>query len=366
MTTIPSGSALIASMESSGLTIEAERGTNLMKLAGESDRSAIRILERPDHGRGETITYYVQAIDDNQDGHGAESQVLGNEQTNEYYKDSLSIDYLGFSTELTNTTMEQQRVTFDLKESKRRDVAGRWSQRWEKSLLAQLTGDTVASAAGGLRGATNEYSGMNAATAQDSGHVIYAGSGNASAADVGADTAALMDLDLIKEARTRASSHAFTGQSFAYAPASTPFGNLYICVMHLAQWQQLLTYGATSELVMLEQAKIEAGFDPSDNTLVSGMGAIWHDTLLLVSDYVQPGITSSAYEGNTRVATFFGAGAAHMGFGEGHDEGNHLGASTETVHRKWSLLADTVWGAKRTIVNSETWACHNIVTYSAV
>jgi hypothetical protein len=372
MSTIPAGSDLIATMESTGLTIEAERATNAMKLAkvqGKDEDSALcKIHERPGHGRGETITHYFQTIDDDQDIHGEESQVFGNEQTDSYLKDSFSSGYGGWSAGLTNVVMEQQRVVFALEPAKRRRIATSVGYRFEKWFMAHLTGDTVANTEGGSRDADLEYVGFNTVTAQDAGHIIYAPgtAAHTTAAAVGGDDTALFSLDLINRARTRAASKKFTGQSYAYSPCETPFGLLYVCFCDLLQWEQLMSFSSDGDIKVLEQAKIEGGFDLEDNAIVSGQGGIYLDTLILVSDFMPKAVESSARVDNTRVASFCGAGALDMGFGEGYTDGNHLGLSVEKFHRRWSLLVDTVVGIKRRIVNGESWACHNIVTYSEV
>ena len=54
-----------------------------------------------------------------------------------------------------------------------------------------------------------------------------------------------------------------------------------------------------------------------------------------------------------------------MAFGEGYADGNHLDWVEQTRdYRKWGVLADSCFGVKRTIFNSQTYASLVLVTYS--
>jgi hypothetical protein len=371
-TTIPSGSALNLLVARKGVTGEAELSTFITLLSGDGDDYAFPILDREGVKAGDSVEIRLEAVRDDSDLFGPNAQILGNEKSLQFYKDTMAMRYLSVPYAIENVDFDQQMVPINLRKRSMKAIGKIWRYRREAMVINQLAGNLAANTETGEFGGTYERVGGNALASYggvgiDSGHIIRAGA-EANDTDVGTDANNIMEIDLIQEAVTRASSNSYAGQKVAIAPCRTPWGELYVCIMKGTQFRQLMTYATTNEFTMIEQAKIQGGMPAEVSAYISGPGAIYDRTLLLVSDFIPQGIAGGAAVANTRRAIFFGAQAGHWLYGEGHTEGDHLGYSEHMVHRRWSAQADSVFGFKGTEISelAERWASFVITTYSAV
>lgn len=363
MSTTGYSSPLNLTRDRAGLILEAELSTPTSAFEGTSDTDAFVYEDRAGATRGSTHQITFAGINRNEAPRGAFEPVIGNESTGAEYTDTINLRYLSLAGKVENFLLEQGLVNFSKKDQEVSRLARQWAYIRERSIINQLVGNTLVNT-----GYTDYgFSGGNIVTAQDSNHIVYCpdSSGtNASAAEVAADTTSVLDCGVVQDLITRAQSTAYT--AWPIVPCDTPFGSLYVLICHPTGYTQLRSSAAGEEVYDLYKAAIQGGVDLSMSPLMTAEGFIYNKTLVLKSDFCPQGITASAAQANTRVAAFFGARAGHWVYGEGFTDGDHLGYSEHTIHRRLSMLTDTVWGFKRTIVNGESWGAFRVVHYSAV
>ena len=348
-----------------GLILEAELSTVFSAFDGSDDLSSAFLLEdRPGQGRGTNLTRKFSKINRDEAPKIKGAPIVGVESTESEFTDAMDMRYFSFDGYIDNYVAEQNMVSYDLKAQRVARLALQWAYLKEKWVINQLTGNTLVNTA-----ADYGLSGGNIVTAQDAAHTVYApdasGGANANDAAVAADVdSAVLDTRIIDNLVTRAGSLAYV--EWPIAPCDTPFGPLYVLVCHGTGYEQIKANSSGSDFFTIAQAAIQGGLDLSMSPLITGEGFIYDKTLVLKSDFCPQGITGGAAQANTRVATFFGANAGAWMNGEGYTDGDHLGYSEHMIHRRLSILTDTMRGFKRTIVNGQSWASFRVVHYSAV
>jgi len=363
MSDIGYGSALNLTKAKAGLILEAELSTPLSAFVGTEDTSAFVLEDRAGATRGSTFNIRFTAANRNEAPKGAGDPTVGSESTEAEYEDSVALRYLKYDGKVENYILEQGLVDFDRKAQVLSRLALQWAYLDERTVFNQLVGNTLVNT-----GYTDYgFSGGNIVTAQDANHIYYCpdGSGaNTTDAQVAGDATSVLDTHVIDDLVTRATSTAWV--DWPMVPADTPFGPLYILICHGTGFQQIKENSTGSDMYDLSKAAIQGGLDLSMSPLITGEGFIYGKTLVLRSDFAPQGITTGAAQANTRCAAFFGARAGHWMYGESFSDGDHLGYSEHVVHRRLSILTDTVRGFKRTIVNGTSWSSFRVVHYSAV
>ncbi len=349
-----------------GVTLAAQLQTYLYNFVeedetGESSSTAgVVSINRTGTRRGDKLDVRFADINRDEEPKTRLSQVLGQESSTPRYTDTVQIRYLLFDGAVENEVADQQNVSFSLKKGEIERISRQWAYAWDKSWINQLCGNTVVNS-------VPDYglSGGNAVVAQDTSHQVYAPGTAAwtTAAQVAADTTAVMTTRVIQTMVSKITSPNYV--QWPAAPCDTPFGQLFVCLVGEAGYQQIRNNGSASDFYDINKAAIQGGSDYRDNPIITGEGCIFENTLILKSVFMPKALASaSTYQANTRVAALFGARACHMMYGEGFAEGDHLGWSEHQQHRRLSMIADTVYGLKRTIVNDQSWAS-SIATHYA-
>lgn len=351
--------SLVETTYREGVILENERATFVESFRGTSEGSCFKTEDRPGGGRGDKIKIRYGAIDHDAVPKTRSSQVLGQEASTPNYEDEVQIRYGLFDGAVENVIVDQEMVSFSLMDQERSRVALQWAYTKEKSVLNQVCGVTH-------KNSTADYqlSGGNIVTAQDSNSIIYAGSSNTSDADVAADTAATVTADMLDDLVLRAESRAY--RTWPIVPAETPYGQLYVVVVHGVGFKQLRGTVSSGQIYDLHRSAIEGGNNYDRNPLISGQGFIYNKCLVLRSDFLPRGDTSGAEQANTFRGAFMGAQAGCFVYGQGFTGGNHLGYAEHVQLRRWSFMVDCLYGFKRGIVNGESWGCMTFVHYSPV
>lgn len=339
---VGTNSALAQKMWRPGVTHEAERQAIGMGFVSPDDDSGVVLIEEPSKKRGDKVQINFSPTND-QDGFRDQDTVEGNEAEVDTVSDELLIDYLGFAWR-TRGAMSQQRVDFDQKKQIYTKAGRLWARRYEECFFNQLCGYTPAMGAG-----QDDYrrTGNNAVTAPDDQH-IYRPDGNTTDQALAAASTDRMSLDLLTEVYAQAISKS----TMTWPIAPCPDG-LYHVFLSVRQWQRLRAGTSPGEWGDIERAKIEGGKRYEATGFARSFLGIWNNMALHVSDYITNGVQSAAPEtavtGVDR-AVFLGARGAHMAFGQGYADGDHLDWSEKVSdHRKWSILVDSIFGLKTTV-----------------
>lgn len=363
MSTLGYNSPLTQQSIRSGLILESELSTVCSAFQGTEDSSALVVESRDEGKRGDTLVMRFAKINATEAPKTKGQTIIGQESETQEYEDSLKMRYFSYDGKVENVPAEQNLVSFNLFTREVSRLALQWAYLKEQWVINQLTGNTLVNTA-----ADYGFSGGNVVTAMDANHTYYApnssGTYQTSDANVAGQTTSVLDTRVIDDLITRATSRSYV--SWPMAPADTPFGRLFILLCHGEGYQQIRENSSGSDIYDLSKAAIQGGLDISDSPLITGEGFIYDKTLVLRTDFAPQGITGGAAQANTRVAAFFGARAGHWIYGEGYEDGDHLGYSEHQQHRRVSILTDTVAGFKRTIVNGETWGSFRVVHYSKV
>lgn len=372
--TIGYGNALTEKNYRSGITLATQLQSYIWNFVGDGgedggDPSTAMIvkIDRPGSKRGDSVKVRFADINYDEKPLQRASQVLGQEGTTPRFETDLVLRYQGFAGRIDNVPADQNNVSFDLKRGEIDRIVRQWAYNFDRGWLYHAVGYTPANDAGTDFSTTS----CNAVTALDAAHILYApdtNGANANPAAVAAESSSVLTTDLVDEAvaqmTTRQTVSGGYGVKWPFAPCKTPFGELFVLLTHPTGFKQIRTNSGDSAFYDLSRAELEGGGVYRNNPLITGQGTIYNNTLILSSNWLPPGITSSAAQDNTRMAAFLGARAFHVLFGEGYAGDSFLGWSEHMVHRTWSCLSDTVWGLKRTDVDGQSWASAAIVHYS--
>lgn len=361
------------------LNHQAERSWISHLLIGTDEDSCIQLQDEPSKLHGDTVQVRFSPTIE-QPGFGEDDDIEGNEADLRFDFDEFKIGFHAMAHKQRNQ-MSQQRININIKKAITVKHPVLWKRFRERTFFAQLGGATYLNSAAGIANAAvldpdytyvnnwsdNRLTGMNAAVAFDSAHIVYAGAANTTAALVGADTTATMSLSLIDSLVEKAETRA--ALDYPIAPCSLGY---WILVISPEQKKQLRRATSSGDWADLERAKLEGGLPWDDSEFRKGCVGIYNNTLIVVSDFLPRGRDSAdTPEANTRVALFLGAKAGVIAYGQGYTDGQHLDWTEQVRNYKvWGVSTDSVYGFKRlTFPNisgtTQTYGCLALVTYVA-
>lgn len=150
----------------------------------DGENNIVQILDETQKGPGDAIK--VDLIPKlSGAGVKGDNTLDGNEESLQTYQDTLLIDQLRHAVRIRGA-MSQQRVPFKMRDKARGRLSDWWWERWDLSLLNQLTGNTNQT---DLR-----FTGLNACVAPTTSHMIFA---NGQANEAALTTDDVFTLDLI-------------------------------------------------------------------------------------------------------------------------------------------------------------------------
>lgn len=345
--------ALTNQQWSLGVEAEVLKRISFSNFMGSDSSSLIQVKDELKSKAGDTINFGLRMQLTDAPISGVETSLEGNERTIQYYSDSLSLDVVAQAARWYNET-PQQRVNFENASEGRYAVADNLSHSIDTSLFNQLAGYTVES--------ENGFIGNNTVTAPDSDHKIYSGTGNSGDEDLLSGEE--FDLDLIDAAVEKAKT-----LSPAIRPAYVPAlgGEFFVCFVHPYQVSDLRVASTRWDGIQRDILK-GGGEGVSRNPLLTGALGIYNGTLLVESSRVPQGVhsTTGAAETDVRRAIFCGAQSAVLGWGRLGGQPNRFSFQSETFDygRQGGVAASCLYGLKRTIFNSESFASIVIATYA--
>ncbi len=361
------------------LNHQAERSWISHLLIGTDEDSCIQLQDEPSKMHGDTVQVRFSPTIE-QPGFGEDDDIEGNEADLRFDFDEFKIGFHAQAYKQRNQ-MSQQRININIKKAALQKLPVTWKRWRERTIFGQLGGATYLNSAAGLAAiqlidteyltltnySDNRLTAMNAATAFDSSHLIYAGASNSSAANVAADTTATMSLGLIDALVERAESRA--ALNYPIPPCNLGY---WVLVISPEQKRQLRQATSSGDWADLQRAMLEGGLPWDDSEFKRGAVGIYNNTLICVSDYLPRGRDSADVPvALTKMALFLGAKSGVIAYGQGYTDGQHLDWTEQVTNYKvWGVSADSVWGAKRlTFPNlagtTQTYGCIGLLTYVA-
>lgn len=372
---IPYSSALAQQMYRSGMILESERTVRAFAFAGTEPNNALVMEDKPGSGRGNNIKIRFRPTNHNRVPQTRGVNILGTEDTRPTLEDDISLRYFVMATGAVENITDQMEVDFELIGNEQIGMAKEAGEIYERSAMNQACGYSV----------VNDltlypdygWSGGNIVTEPDSAHRFFCpdnNGANANEAAVAADSNSILTNRVVDEVTKRIRSLNYI--TYPIAPCAVPFvpgGEAYLLLASGDGMQQVRSNSSDSDVYDLSKAAIQGGLPPQLSNLTTGEGFFIGKTLYLESDFCTMGTNGAdgssgiaARQGNVQRAVLLGARALHLVFGESFTGGNHLGYSEMKVHRRLSMLTDTVWGLKAVLVGGQRWASFVISHYSPI
>lgn len=314
--------------------------TFFKRFMGKGDGSIIQVHTDLESGPGDTIKYDLLV---KIPGYGVKggARLKGQEKALTYYQDSLGIDQLREGVNWDS--MSQQRTVHDFMSDSMRNLGLFFARVYDELLFAHLVGTVGDNAT--LNTEMGAFGG-NTITAQDATHKID-NSGSA------------MSIDFIRQCKEKA-----TLLEPMVRPVRVDGEDKYVLVMRPEQVTSLKNESGTAKWREITALARERG---SKNPIYTGALGEFDNVVLHESRHL-PRTAGS----NLNYATFLGAQAGHVGFGQAYSklstkpkESKELFSVFDDVDDygdKLGIAGATIFGVKRAIFNSLTYGCINLET----
>lgn len=358
-TTFGTNHPMAVKLWSKRLEVEALKATWVSKFIGTGTDSLIYRKNETSKGAGDTINYGLRT---QLTGRGVEGDgtLEGFEEALTVYSDSIVINQLRHAVRSAGK-MSEQRVPFEVREEALSGLRDWWADRLDTAVANQLAGYTAQT--------DTNYTGMQATTAPDAGH-LFCGGGEGTEASLSATVTHILKLGDIDKAVAKAK--VFGKQSDGTTDGANPIrpikingGDYYALFLHPYQVYQLRRDTNTLQWGDIQKAALMGG-EITKNPLFTGALGMYNGVVLHEWTRVPPIVTTpaSGAVANYRRAVFCGAQAACIAFGQGSSEkpnwyeelfdyGNQLGVAGGMIH-----------GVKKTRFNSQDFSTIVISTYA--
>lgn len=334
---------------SSRLYEETIRESYVGKFLGTSSNSLIQRKTELSKGPGDRVRLGLRMLLTG-DGIQGDATLEGNEEALTTYSMDIMIDQLRHAVR-SGGKMSEQRVPFSVREEAMQGLKDWWTERLERSVANHLVGNTQQT---DLR-----YTGLNACTAPDSNHVLYA---NAEGSEASISNTSTWGFNLTMLDKAVVKAKTLTPR---IRPVRVGGNEMYVAFLHPNQVYQLRTSTNTGQWLDIQKAAM-AGMQSGDSPIFTGALGVYNGVILHEWSYL-PVLTSSNTNitGNLYRGVLAGAQALAMasgGSGNGtsaswqeelFDYGNQLGVS-----------AGMIFGVKKTVFNSTDFATITLSTYS--
>lgn len=339
------GHPLAVKLWSRKLFQEALKQCWMSKFIGDDSSALVQKMEETSKGPGDRITVGLR-MQLSGNGVSGDGTLEGNEEALTTYSDNLLIDQLRHAVR-SDGKMSEQRIPFEIREQARLGLQDWWADRIDTALFNQLGGNSGVS--------DTRFTGGNTATTFSSNNIIYAdqGAGSSEATVASHSASAVMALKYIDYAVEKAKTN-----TPAIRPIKVMGEDKYVLFLHPYQVVDLRTSTSTGQWLDIQKAAMQGG-QISKNPIYTGALGEYNGCVIHESTRV-PSITTGIRRG-----IFCGAQAAVLAFGQNNSEnkmtwteelfdyGNQLGVS-----------AGMIWGAKKTIFNSQDFGSIIIATYA--
>lgn len=334
---------------------EAIRETYLYRFMGSDDSSIIHVKDDLSRKKGDAVNFQLRA---RLTGRGrTEGETLkGNEEALTYYNDSVSINELRHAVNVPfEGNIHAQRTFVQQYEDASPALRDWYAERLDTWFFNQICGyapqtDTI-------------YTGNNAITVVDSGHLVYPA---AITADENLTSSNTFTITLIDKMVTKARN-----ATFPIRPVRVNGEEKYVLFIHDYQEYSLRTEADASGAITwfrINEAAMQGG-NTARNPIYTGAIGEYNGVVIHRTPRVTLGVTSTASTtsvANVRRAALCGAQAAGIAFGQGYSSGSFsMKEETEDYEHEIGVGGCLIAGLKRTIFNSATYGAIICPTYAA-
>lgn len=338
------------------LSYEVMRQTYFGKFMGEGEDNIIQERTETSKGPGDRVRVTLLA-EPAGNGVMGSATLIGNEEALVTFTDDLVIDELRHGFEVPSAqTIEQQRVSFELREAARKQAERWWKTRLDVAMFNQLCGFTAET---DLR-----FTGLQAPLAPTAGRHIFAG---AATNDQGLGTNDVMKLSLIDRAVARMKVKDSNG-NLRVSPITVNGKPHYVMFLHPFQVHSLRADATTAgNWFDIQKAAMQGG-ETTNNPIFTGALGVYNGVILHEAESITPGVHSStgAPVANVRRAIICGAQAAAIGFGRGYGGAKfRWNEEVKDYDKLFGVAATLVHGIKKSRFNGKDFAVTTVSTYAA-
>jgi N4-gp56 family major capsid protein len=333
------------------LNVEALKTTYFGKFMGEGSSNMIQVKTELEQSAGDKVTIGLR-VQLTGDGVTEGQTLQGNEESLTTYSDSVVINELAHAVRVKNkNSIDAQRVPFNLRSEGKDGLADWFSNRFDTCMANHLAGNSLVT--------DMRYAGNNTITAPSSNRV-YRPTGTDDAT-VNGDSTKTMNLQIIDALVERANT-----ASPLIRPIMVGGEKKFLMFMHDYQVTDLRTSTATGQWLDIQKSALAGGMG-SKSPIYTGALGEYNGVILHKWNRLPYGISNAgAYQTSTRRAVFCGAQAASVGFGKEFSKGSHFKWIEELFdyERELGVSAQTVWGIKKSVFNSEDFGVIAATTYA--
>jgi N4-gp56 family major capsid protein len=337
---------------------QAIRETYVSKFMSKDKSSLIHVFSDLAKSHGDLVHYHLISKLA-QRGFTEGDTAMGSEESLDYSDDSLYINQLRFAVAIPGEGhIATQRTNLDQYDDAPIQIAQAYADRidtWAFNHLCNYTPQT-----------DTIYTGFNAVSSIDTGHIVRAGTATTDQGLTSADTFSLTLLDkALYTARTATNP---------IRPVRIGGSEYYVAFIHDQQEYNLVTTvsSTTPNWYDIERAKIEGG-SLAESGLLNGALGIYKNIIIHRSSRVTNGVnssTSTTAVTTVRRAVLCGAHALSLAFGMASNKGDiptSLNISETDIDggNEVSLISNLVCGMKETRFDSTSYGKVIMSTYAA-
>lgn len=334
------------------LSAEALKETYFGKFMGTSANAMIHMKNETSTSAGDKVTFGLRM---QLAGAGVtEGQSLvGNEESLTTYADNIVINELAHAVRVRNkNSIDAQRVPFNLRDEAKDGLKDWYADRFDQAMFNHLCGYSLET--------DMRYAGNNAITAPSSAR-IYRPTGTDDAT-VNGDSTKTMNLQIIDYLVERANT-----ATPILRPIKVKGESKFLLFLHDYQVTDLRTNTSNGQWLDIQKAAL-AGGAGSNSPIYTGALGEYNGVILHKSNRIRTGISNAGVaQTSTRRAVLCGAQAGALAFGKEFSEGVNYKWVEELFdyERELGVSAQTIWGIKKTVFNSQDFGTIVATTYAA-
>jgi N4-gp56 family major capsid protein len=361
VTTYGRSDALTQQIWAKKLFVEALKATSIAPLIGTSSDSIIHRKTDLEKGSGDKITVGLRM---QLSGKGVSSSgtLEGNEEALTTYSDSFVIDELAHAVRTRNPSrsIDAKRVAFNLRTEAKDGLRDWFAKRMSVSFFNHVCGYTPANTESATTGLV--YTGLNAVTAPSSNRRVFSEAGATADQDLDStgDLFKLIHLDYAKEKAQTA--------DVPIRPLIIDGEEKYVVYLHPYQVTDLRTDASTAgNWFDIQKAALQGG-KTTKNPIYTGALGEYNGVIIRQSFDVTNGVNGSTGAAITTVkrAPFLGAQAAMLSFGPDTTADSFAWEEEWFDYRReLGVSAQSLFGMKKSVFNSEDFGAIVISTYAA-
>lgn len=326
------------------LAMEAIRKTWIGKFIGKGQNSLImeKVELRKDAGDKITCGLVIQL---GGDGIQGDATLEGNEESMQFFNDSVLIDQLRHAVRV-NGRMTEKRVPYNMRNTAKDLLGDWWADRFDQTFFNHIAGYTAET--------DTRYSGNNSIIAPSTNRILRPNSRSDDESLVAGDEFSLELIDYAKEKAMTANTGDSTGP--LVRPIRMGGGEFYVMFLHDFQVTDLRTSTSTGQWLDIQKAAMQGG-DVTKNPIFTGALGVYNGVILHQAHRVTQGVNSStaAAETDVRRAVLCGAQSAMIAFGGQNSDTRYTWVEKKFDYdNQLGVSAGAIWGMKKCVYAPES------------